>query len=212
MNSIIYTCFDPEQDKDCLENSTLNNSEEKIFIRIFEYLDVIFKFVQPKKLFFIAVDGVSPCAKTNSQRGGLFSSYRVDDEQVRILTTIPATFECVCTCRNLVFLWNRSLIRARLNQAQSSWHNYKNALSISSTRSCQLIQHGRVLKSSSQGIMYVFMSPDSHCPHLICYRFLVRESTRLWTISAIRRPSQGTILTPDTVYMVLMLTWLAFLN
>ena len=81
MNSVIYTCFDPEQD----EESASANSEEKIFDRIFQYLEAIFKFVNPKKLFFIAVDGVSPCAKTHSQRGGLFSSYPVNEEQVMLL-------------------------------------------------------------------------------------------------------------------------------
>ena len=69
--------------------------------------------------------------------------------------------------RNLVSLWNLSLIRALSNQAQSSWCDYKNASSTSSTRSCRLIQPGRMLKSSSRDIMCVCVSPDSHHPPLI---------------------------------------------
>ena len=78
MNSIIYAGFG---DEDCSSENSL--SEQIIFIRIFQYLEAIFEFVKPKNLFFIAVDGVSPCAKANSQRGGLFSSYPVNDDQVR---------------------------------------------------------------------------------------------------------------------------------
>ena len=112
------------------------------------------------------MDGVSPCAKTNSQRGGLFSSCCDDDDQVREYPLHTCSMLGIY-CRKIL-LWSLSLIRAPSNQAHSSWHDYKNASSTLSTRSCQLIQPGRMLKSSSRDIMYVSGSvSNSHCPALV---------------------------------------------
>ena len=47
-------------------------SEEKILADIFHYIEVLFRMIQPKKVFFMAVDGVAPRAKMNQQRGRRF--------------------------------------------------------------------------------------------------------------------------------------------
>jgi 5'-3' exoribonuclease 1 len=47
-------------------------TEEQIFTSIFSYVDQLFGKIKPKKLFFMAVDGVAPRAKMNQQRSRRF--------------------------------------------------------------------------------------------------------------------------------------------
>jgi 5'-3' exoribonuclease 1 len=42
------------------EDAYFRMSEEQIFTSIFAYVDLLFGKMKPKKLFFMAVDGVAP--------------------------------------------------------------------------------------------------------------------------------------------------------
>lgn len=54
------------------ENPHFRITEEAIFTSIFAYVEHLFGKIKPKKLFFMAVDGVAPRAKMNQQRSRRF--------------------------------------------------------------------------------------------------------------------------------------------
>ncbi|KAJ7067517.1 exonuclease II, partial [Mycena amicta] len=66
-NGIIHNCSHPND-----EDAHFRLSEEQIFTSIFSYVDHLFSKIKPRKLFFMAVDGVAPRAKMNQQRGRRF--------------------------------------------------------------------------------------------------------------------------------------------
>lgn len=69
MNGIIHTCSHPND-----EDVHFRISEEKIFQDICRYIEFLFSMIKPRKVFFMAVDGVAPRAKMNQQRGRRFRS------------------------------------------------------------------------------------------------------------------------------------------
>ncbi|KAM9322764.1 5'-3' exoribonuclease 1 isoform 2-T2 [Pholidichthys leucotaenia] len=78
MNGIIHVCSHPND-----EDVHFRISEEKIFADIFHYLEVLFRIIKPRKVFFMAVDGVAPRAKMNQQRGRRFRSAKEAEEKIK---------------------------------------------------------------------------------------------------------------------------------
>ncbi|XP_053648678.1 5'-3' exoribonuclease 1 isoform X1 [Cherax quadricarinatus] len=69
MNGIIHICSHPNDN-----DPHFRITDEKIFKDIFHYIEVLFRLIQPREVFFMAVDGVAPRAKMNQQRGRRFRS------------------------------------------------------------------------------------------------------------------------------------------
>uniref|UniRef100_A0A915PML3 5'-3' exoribonuclease 1 n=1 Tax=Setaria digitata TaxID=48799 RepID=A0A915PML3_9BILA len=78
MNGIIHGCSHPDD-----EDVSFRISEEQIFRDIFNYIDFLFGIIKPKKLFFLAVDGVAPRAKMNQQRARRFMSAKNTREALK---------------------------------------------------------------------------------------------------------------------------------
>ncbi|KAJ8687572.1 hypothetical protein QAD02_023366 [Eretmocerus hayati] len=119
MNGIIHTCSHPND-----ADVSFRITEETIFKNIFHYIEILFRIIQPQKLFFMAVDGVAPRAKINQQRGRRFRSAKeaeVLEAKARSKgQEIPkeARFDSNCITPGTVFM-------SRLNEQLKYFISYK---------------------------------------------------------------------------------------
>ncbi|AEA39071.1 dhm exonuclease (nucleomorph) [Cryptomonas paramecium] len=77
MNGIVHSCF---------QKFSSPYREKNIFQEIFFYTEYLFRIVKPKKLIFMAFDGVSPRAKMNQQRSRRFRTKETNMKQNKNFT------------------------------------------------------------------------------------------------------------------------------
>ena len=77
MNGIIHNCSHNNN-----EDVNFRISEEQIFLQVFAYIEHLFSKIKPKKLFFMAIDGVAPRAKMNQQRSRRFRSAKETNDRI----------------------------------------------------------------------------------------------------------------------------------
>ena len=126
MNGIIHTCSHGNG-----IFSVFDSKLEDIFERIFTHIEILVNFIRPRKLIYIAVDGIAPRAKLNQQRSRRFRSAK--EAEFSLLSDVKneAYFDSNCITPGTYFMHQldqrlKAFIETHFNSAaveNSSWKN-----------------------------------------------------------------------------------------
>ncbi|KAH1229760.1 5'-3' exoribonuclease 4 [Glycine max] len=187
MNGIIHHCFHPD-------GKPAPATYDDVFKSIFDYIDHLYSLVRPRKLLYLAIDGVAPRAKMNQQRSPRFRTAKdvaeaeAEEERLRkkfmsegkVLSSKdkPETSDSNVITPGTQFMVVLSValqyyIHTRLNH-NSSWRNTKDADLIMLSLATHEVHFSVLREVSFQSDCQAedFDTPDDSSIHKKKYEFL----------------------------------------
>jgi len=104
MNGIIHPCCHPE-------DGLMPESEDQMYLNIINYTDRLIRILRPRKLLYMAIDGVAPRATMNQQRARRYRAAQEALEQAKEESKLLNQFEKLGKALpNVRQLWDSNVI------------------------------------------------------------------------------------------------------
>ncbi|KAH3732264.1 5'-3' exoribonuclease 1 [Pelomyxa schiedti] len=150
LNGVLHTCFKKDMD-DSQESVAASRSgeisgansaadsgapkntasasatvcDERRTVLVMQYIEQLFRIAAPKRLLFIAVDGVAPRAKMNQQRARRFTSAKEAKKQASMLNKPISGFDSNCITPGTEFMVSlTSHLKFFIQKMQTEHHSW----------------------------------------------------------------------------------------
>uniref|UniRef100_A0A0D3F570 Uncharacterized protein n=1 Tax=Oryza barthii TaxID=65489 RepID=A0A0D3F570_9ORYZ len=124
MNQIIHYSFHPQDQMNAGTDVCAPTTVSEVFESMFDYLDRLFRIVRPRRLLYLAVDGVAPCAKMNGMRRGRRFAWASEEDEMQKISEGVSDPNVITPGTEFMEKISQALtyyIRARLNSSDPGW-------------------------------------------------------------------------------------------